>query len=176
MEQDKKGYVLWVTGLSGAGKTTVATGVVKALEKLNIPAVMLDGDNLRYILASKWGYSLTERKELGLVYARLCQHLSDSGVNIVCSTVAMFDEIRSWNRENIENYIEIYLRVPVDILIERDSKGLYKKYKENSSINNKVILDEFELPTNPDILIDNYGDCSAEESEQKIVDMIMKNI
>ena len=174
--KNKKGYVLWVTGLSGAGKTTVATGVVSALEKLNTPVTLLDGDNLRDIFASKWGYSISERKELALVYAKLCQHLSNNGVNVICSTVAMFDDVREWNRENIENYIEIYLRVPVDVLMERDSKGLYEKYKTDNSDDNKVILDEFELPQKPDIVIDNYADCSAQEAEWKIINFFMQKL
>jgi len=168
MRENDDGYVLWVTGLSGAGKTTVASGVVYALKKINIPCILLDGDEMRNILSSKWGYKAEDRLDLAYVYSKLCRHLASSGINVVIATVAMFEEVRVWNRENIPNYMEVFLRVPIDVLIERDPKGLYTKFINDRS-SESVLSDAFELPVSPDLVIDNYDQCSPEDAEWKIV-------
>jgi adenylylsulfate kinase-like enzyme/ubiquinone/menaquinone biosynthesis C-methylase UbiE len=175
MTDSNNGYVLWITGLSGAGKTTVARGVINALRKINVPCVFLDGDEMRSILSSKWGYKSEDRLELAHVYSKLCRHLASSGINVVIATVAMFEDVRQWNRDNMPSYMEVYLRVPVDILIKRDVKGLYKKFANDSS-SESVLSDAFELPSASDIVIDNYGHCSPEDAEWKIVNTFLQKL
>ena len=175
MTEKNKGHVLWITGLSGSGKTTVSTGVVKALRKINIPCVLLDGDDMRSILAAKWGYKAEDRLDLAYVYSRLCRHLAASGINVIIATVAMFEEVREWNRSNIPNYLEVFLRVPVDVLIKRDPKGLYKKFVNDTS-SESVLSDMFELPNASDLIIDNYDKCSPEEAEWKVVNTFIQKL
>ena len=98
--------------------------------------------------------------------------LSSQGFNVICCTIAMFHSVRDWNRKNISNYKEIYLKVSPEVLIARDQKNLYSKHK-NGTIKNIMGLDlSFEEPINPNIVIENNGDKSPDE----IVDFIIKNI
>ncbi len=163
------GTVYWITGLSGAGKTTIGTQLLK---KLNNNTVFLDGDNLREIYGDDIGYSLEDRKKMAMRNSRLCKMLSSQGFNVICCTIAMFHSVRDWNRKNISNYKEIYLKVSPEVLIARDQKNLYSKHK-NGTIKNIMGLDlSFEEPINPNIVIENNGDKSPDE----IVDFIIKNI
>jgi adenylylsulfate kinase-like enzyme/2-polyprenyl-3-methyl-5-hydroxy-6-metoxy-1,4-benzoquinol methylase len=120
--------VIWITGYSSSGKTTVARQVEKLLRSSGVPVVWLDGDDLRNIFAARWGYDRSERVELGKVYLQLCNHLSSQGLVVVISAIAMYDEVRHWVRTNIPRYLEVYLNVPTEIILERDAltKHLYK--------------------------------------------------
>ncbi len=150
--------IIWVTGLSGSGKTTIAKSLSKKLQLLSIRNIVLDGDNLRTIFGNRWGYEKEERKDLGFVYSRLCQFLSDEGNTVICATVAMFEDVRRWNRENNADYLEVYLQVPLSVLQKRDQKGLYTSYKEKQNADSSVYMQDYELPQNPDLVINNHGD------------------
>ena len=162
-----KGKVLWITGLSGSGKTTVSRELYRLLSEFNCPVVVLDGDVLREALGSKWGYTPEERRELAKVYGRLCKLISDSGAHVICAAIAMFDEVRDWNRKNITNYFEVFLRVPIEVLTDRDTKGLYAKYIAMEDAES-VLSDAFELPKSPDLTIDNFGSVKARAAALQI--------
>src|SRR6185437_642174 len=119
------GSVYWITGLSGAGKTTVGFELWKRLRALGRPAVFLDGDTLRQTIADELGHSSTHRNRSAKRNARLCQLLASQGHDVICTTISMFHEVQRWNREHISRYHEIYLRVPIQELQRRDRKGLY---------------------------------------------------
>lgn len=163
------GYVYWVTGLSGAGKTTVGSKLYEYLHKVNTNIVLLDGDVLRDIFKC-YDYSYEGRKNLGYQYARLCKMLNDQGLDIIICTVVMFEEIRRWNRNNIQNYREIYLEVDIEELIRRDKKGLYSAAKEKREGNVPGINMNVELPLNADITIHNYGVVTPDKAVEMIVD------
>jgi len=157
----------FITGLSGAGKTTIGKALVAELNahgQNNV--IFLDGDQTRWVFDGLFGYSLEERKKLALSYPRLCKLLTDQGFTIVFSTISMFNEVREWNRKIIENYLEIYLKVPLEILKKRDQKGLYSSNAENLM----GISAEPELPQNPDIVIENDGRFSVEECVKIILE------
>lgn len=102
-------YVYWITGLSGAGKTSVGKLLYKKMKQKYQGIVFLDGDVLREVFGNDLGYTREERIKCAMRYARLCRMLQRQGLNVICCTISMFDEIRNWNRENIENYREIYV-------------------------------------------------------------------
>ncbi len=160
-----KGILYWITGLSGAGKTTIGNRLYYQMkaEKENI--VILDGDILKKIAGKDLGYGREERLERAYRYSSLCKLLTDQGINVIICTIAMFDEIRNWNRINIENYVEVFLDVDLDILKARNRKGLYSKKADNIA----GIDVEVEYPKNPDIVIENNGQISIEESVKKIL-------
>lgn len=126
------GRVVWITGLSGAGKTTLASALVESLSTVERAVVLLDGDELRKIFAvntsNSENYSRDGRITLALQYSRLCMLLAKQGFTVVIATISLFKEIHSWNRANLPNYFEVYLKVPVEELRRRDPKGIYRRF------------------------------------------------
>lgn len=122
------GTVYWITGLSGAGKTTLARAVAAELRARGRFALLLDGDELRAILGRETGgFDPASRSELAHVYARLAHALAAQGADAVCATISMFRAVRDWNRANDRAYVEIYLDVPFAERVKRDPKGLYAR-------------------------------------------------
>ncbi len=154
----------WITGLSGAGKSTIAHLLAGKMRAAGIPVLELDGDVLRAIFSSTAGHAADDRLRLAYSYAHLCREVALQGISVICATVSMFHEVRRWNHENIPGYCEIYLRVPVDELKKRDPKGLYAAYARGE-LKNLVGLDlPAELPENPDLIIDNHTATSLNAS------------
>lgn len=160
--------LIWITGYSGSGKTTVARIVSEKLKDIGIPVVLLDGDDLRSIFGERFGHALDERRQLAYIYSRLCKHIADSGVTVVIATIAMFETVREENRASNGKYFEVYLDVPLSVRAERDPKGLYKAAvaKPSSMIGFSADLQE---PVNPDLIIANYGEILAEAAASLIV-------
>ncbi len=121
------GWVLWVTGLSGAGKTTLSHRLVDEFRRQQRPVLLLDGDVLREIFPAGAGLQVDERRALASAYARLCREISRQGIWVVCATVSMFHEVRDWNRQHLERYFEVFLDVPNAELQRRDPKGIYSR-------------------------------------------------
>ena len=119
------GRVFWITGLSGAGKTTSGAGIVEPVAMIGRPVTFLDGDALRAAIAEDLGHSAPTGARSAMRNARLCRLLAEQGADVVCATISLFHEVQRWNRENIPGYREIYLRVPLDELRRRDTKGIY---------------------------------------------------
>lgn len=151
--------VYWITGLSGAGKTSVGEVLVDILRKENDNVVFLDGDILREVFGNLFGYSNEEREKLAFIYARLCKMLADQGLTIVCCTIAMFDTVREWNSVNIKDYVEVYLKVPFSVLKMRNKKGLYSECENEP---------EFEHPKKPHLTINGDGIFSPKEIAAQI--------
>ena len=106
--------VYWITGLSGAGKTTIGKLFYEKLKTEHPNTVFLDGDMLRKVFGDDLGYTREERIKCAMRYSRLCAMLQEQGMHVVCCTISMFDCVRDWNRENINNYREIYIKVSMD--------------------------------------------------------------
>ena len=162
------GRVYWITGLSGAGKTTIGKLFYERLKRLFVNTVFLDGDELRKTFGDDLGYSEEERRKCAWRYSKICGLLASQNINVVICTISMFHEIRDWNRLNIDNYVEIYIRVSNDVLIARDQKGLYSKVSYESDtlcVGMEVIA---ELPKSPDIIIDNNGEKKPEEQVERL--------
>lgn len=161
------GGLVWITGYSGAGKTTVAKLVSNELKLQGFPVLFLDGDDLRSILGEKFGHDLDDRKKLAYIYSRLCKRICDNGITVIIATVAMFESVRSENRLSNQHYTEVYLDVPLDVRAERDSKGIY--LSDNRSLNSAG----FEEPENPDIVINNYGVTTPTIAAAQIVEYVI---
>lgn len=168
MKQD--GVLYWITGLSGAGKTTIGNRLYYELRKENNNVILLDGDILKNIVADEPGYTDIERKKRAIKYAMLCKILTDQGMIVICCTIAMFDEVREWNRKNNKGYVEIFLDVDLEVLKERDQKNLYSK-NVSGQIKNVLGMDmEVEFPKSPDITIKNDGQYTISQCVKKILD------
>ena len=160
------GRVFWITGLSGAGKTTIGYLLYTKLKAQKNPIVFLDGDELRKVFGNDLGYSKEDRLKSAFRNSRLCKLLSDQEIDVICCTISMFDAIREWNRENIKNYFEIYLDVSLETL--KDRKNIYRE-NNNDIVGINVLA---EIPKNPDIVLDNNGDFSPIEQVKKILSYI----
>lgn len=165
------GVTYWVTGLSGAGKTTIGKKLYEYIATKKENVVFLDGDVLREVYNTV-DYSPEGRKNLAFQHGRLCKMLTEQGIDVVICVIAMFDECRLWNRQYIENYKEIYLRVPIEELIRRDQKCLYSKALKNEISNVMGIDIDYEVPKCPDIKIDNYGKNSPEKVLRSIIESL----
>jgi adenylylsulfate kinase-like enzyme/phosphohistidine swiveling domain-containing protein len=151
------GRVYWITGLSGAGKTTIGQELWRRLRAAGRSVVFLDGDALREVIAEDLGHTTSSRHKSALRNARLCRMLSDQGQDVVCPTISMFHDVQQWNRENIPGYREIYLQVPLVELQRRDAKGIYAA-AQRGELRDVVGLDvPAELPKAPDLTLDNFG-------------------
>jgi adenylylsulfate kinase-like enzyme len=152
------GGVVWVTGLSGAGKTTVATALARRLLSTGVHPVLLDGDALRALLPVTMGYQQTDRRRLARYYAGLARELAEQGHLVICSTVSLFHEIHDWNRRNISRYVEVWLRVPMDELRARGRRA------ELADLPATV-----EFPVRPDVVVGNYGATTVEHAVSSII-------
>ena len=169
----KKGTVYFFTGLAGAGKTTIGGLFYRKLLDRNTDAVLIDGDQNRLKLGHSAAdgqvligerYTTEARKEGARMIFRRCRKLSDQGLDVVVCSISLYHEIRAWNRENIENYREIYLKVKNETLYQRDQKGLY-----SSRAKNVVGVDlPYDEPECPDLIIQNDG----EETPERIVERL----
>lgn len=162
------GRVYWITGLSGAGKTTIGRELWRRLRAAGRSAVFLDGDALREVIAEDLGHTLASRRKSALRNARLCRMLSSQGQDVVCPTISMFHEVQRWNRENIPGYREIYLRVPLEELQRRDAKGIYAAARRGE-LQDVVGLDvAAEIPEAPDLVLDNFGPLRIDAAVDRI--------
>lgn len=161
--------VYWITGLSGAGKTTIGKLFYEKL-KLQYPnTVFLDGDTLRIVFGNDLGYMQEDRRVCAMRYARLCAMLQEQDMNVVCCTISMFDSVREWNRKNIQSYKEIYVKVSMEKLQERDQKGLYSGITEEKEKEVVGIHMETEEPKQPDLILYNDGELTPEEQVDEIL-------
>jgi adenylylsulfate kinase len=117
--------VVWITGLSGAGKSTLARRVTHALREDGAWVLHLDGDEMRAVFGDDLGHGPEDRKKNAWRIARTCAFLAGQGALVVCSTVSLFPEIWAYNRSTVRAYLEVYLDVPLDVLIARDHRGIY---------------------------------------------------
>ena len=151
------GRVYWITGLSGAGKTTLGRELWQRLRAAGRSAIFLDGDVLRAVIAEDLGHSLADRRQVGDAQCAAVPDAREQGGDVVCATISLFHEVQRWNRENIAGYREIYLRVPMEELRRRDTKGIYAAARRGD-LSDVVGLDvPAELPEAPDLILDNYG-------------------
>ena len=177
------GAVIWITGLSGAGKSTIANILHQQIQK-NLAnsrgIILLDGDELREIFPinnnDKSQYERPARLKLAMSYANLCKCLANQGNIVIIATISLFAEVHNWNKQNLPNYYEIYLKVPLDELEKRDPKKIYQSYK-NGEINHVAGLDfAIDEPKNPFLLFDfekiSNENNSPEKISQKILDSV----
>ena len=126
------GSVIWITGLSGAGKTSVAKALVTKLREKGLSAVLLDGDELREVFPGGQRYDQETRLKLALAYGRLCRLLSRQGLNVVCATISMHRDVYAWNRAHIENYVEVLIDADADLRRQRDPRQHYQNARDGA--------------------------------------------
>ena len=149
-QNKENGIVFWITGLSGSGKTTIAKKLKKPIEKKYGKTILFSGDDIRKICKFK-SYDKTKRFAYAKSYSKLVQNISNQKVNVIIATVSLFKKVHLWNRKNIKNYCEIYIKSKTKEIIKNKKKKMYFKYKKNL-----VGIDiRPEFPQKPDIEIYN---------------------
>jgi len=153
--------VIWLIGKSGVGKTTIGRKVHEQWKAISPNTVFVDGDEIRRVFQhdrTDDAYTITGRKKNADRIAALCEWLDRQNVNVVACVLSLFHETQQWNRETYSNYFEVFIDVPLEVLVERDIKNLYKPALAGK-VKNVVGIDiPFEPPLLPDMTIDNRRD------------------
>ncbi|MED3979462.1 adenylyl-sulfate kinase [Priestia megaterium] len=163
-------FVLWFTGLSGSGKSTVANAVAKALFDKNIRNYVLDGDNVRFGLNKNLGFSAEDRTENIRRIGEVSKLFVDSGQVVLTAFISPFQEDRAQVREILEGneFLEVYVECPLEECEKRDPKGLYKKARSGEIRDFTGIDSPYESPANPELTI-NTSTQSVEECVQTVI-------
>lgn len=176
--QNEYGRVFWITGLSGAGKTTLAKAVVNRLRMEGPPAVFLDGDELREVFgavaANAANHGREGRLALAMQYAHLCRVIATQGFTVVIATISLFKEVHAWNRANLPGYFEVYLKVPLAELRRRDPKGIYRRF-DSGEISDVAGLDlPIDEPDDADWVVEYVSEISVEGQAELLITNYIK--
>jgi adenylylsulfate kinase len=163
-----KGFTLWFTGLSGSGKSTISERVAHRLQKMGLPVEILDGDIVRTHLSKGLGFSQEDRDENIKRVGFVCQLLTRNGVPNIASVISHYRAARDYNRQKINNFVEVYVACPVEVCAQRDVKGLYQKAMAGEIKHFTGVDDPYEEPLNPEITCHTDKE-SIEESVEKVV-------
>lgn len=161
--KESPGRVIWITGYSSAGKTTIGRLVESELRRRRHSTVFLDGDDLRSIFSGRWGYDRADRVELARVYFRLCSHLASQGHVVVIAAVALYQEAREWLRENVPGVLEVFLDVPEAERRLRDSAGknVYARAGDMSTM--------YDGPGEAALRLENHGSATPEAMARQVL-------
>jgi len=165
----KRGYVIWFTGIPGSGKTTLARRLKTFLDAMGLCVEHLDGDEVRPWLSPEAGFSREDRLRHLRRVAYVAHLLSRNGVYVIASFVSPYREAREVARNLIGDYfIEVYVKCPLEVAIQRDPKGLYRKALDGEIKNMTGLQDVYEEPVNPEVIVETDRE-SVEESLGKII-------
>ena len=161
--KNQKAKVIWLTGLSGSGKSTIANVLAKRLHALGMHAYVLDGDNLRMGLNVDLGFTPEDRAENVRRTSEVAKLMVDAGLIVITALVSPFEADRQRARSIFDDgdFIEVFVDTPVDICISRDPKGLYKKAKDGQIPNFTGIGQDYEKPSQPELVLDGTADTEA---------------
>lgn len=166
------GSVIWVTGLSGSGKTTLCEAVWRSLKPVLPQLVLLDGDTIRSAFGGALGYREEDRMVQVQRVQGLAKMLSEQGLLVLVAVLYSNPDLLTWNRQNLNNYFEIYLEASLSTLLGRDNNDLYGKAKRGE-ITNVVGVDiPWQAPTSPDLVINTSFPSSPDSLAQQVISTI----
>jgi adenylyl-sulfate kinase len=177
---EDRGFVLWLTGLSGAGKTTLAGRLVPELRARGLRVEVLDGDEVRTNLSKGLGFSKEDRdtnvRRIGYV-ARL---LARNGVAAITAAISPYREVRREVRRAVEDdgadFVEVYVECPLEVLAERDVKGLYKRALAGEIQGFTGVSDPYEAPSTPDVTVRTHEEAVEASAERIIAELEMRGL
>lgn len=151
-----KGVTIWFTGLSGSGKSTLAEALTRHFLARGRNVEVLDGDEVRTHLSKGLGFSREDRDTNIKRIAFVAKLLTRNGVLCISAAIAPYSEARAWARQEIGNFVEVYVKCPLDVCRERDVKGLYKLVDEGKIQHFTGVDDPYEEPENPDLVVETH--------------------
>lgn len=166
------GATVWLTGLSGAGKTTICRLVEEKLASAGIPVERLDGDVVRQQLCADLGFSREDRFRNIERVAYVAKLLTRNGVIVLASFISPYRSMRDYVRREIDSFIEVYMKCSLEECIRRDVKGLYRKAINGELAHFTGISDPYEAPEHPDLVVDTERE-TAEASAAKVVEYLI---
>jgi len=172
LKTNQKGSVIWLTGLSGSGKSTIGRIIEKKLIDKGIMAYLLDGDNVRHGLCSDLGFSEEDRSENIRRIAEVAALFEDSGVTVLVSAITPFEKMRNLARIKSKKFILVYVKADIDTCVKRDPKGLYKKALNGEILGYTGIDSPFEEPIEYDYLLDTEK-FSIDECADKLMEYLL---
>jgi len=164
----QKGFTVWFTGLSGSGKTTVSKIVEQKIRKCGRNVEILDGDVIRTNLSKGLGFSKEDRDTNIKRIAFVCKLLTRNGAANMVAAISPYRETRDHARSEIGDFVEVYVKCPVEVCIDRDPKGLYEKALSGEIDNFTGISDPYEEPFYPDVILETHKE-TPEESAEKVI-------
>lgn len=168
MMKHTKGLTIWFTGLSGAGKSTLATLLEDSFSQRGLPVVLLDGDEVRNRLTNDLGFTREDREENIRRIAYVAKLLTNVGGVVIVAAISPYAHARQNARREIANFVEVFVKCPLHVCIERDTKGLYAKAQRKEISHFTGISDPYEEPQNPEILVETDTE-QPQESLKKIL-------
>nr|MDQ3958393.1 adenylyl-sulfate kinase [Actinomycetota bacterium] len=168
-----RGCVIWFTGLSGSGKTTIAHVVEEKLLDAGVPIEILDGDVVRENLSKGLGFSKEDRDINIRRIAFVAHLLQRNGAFVITAAISPYRAIRDEARAMIKDFVEVYADAPIEVCEERDVKGLYAKARAGEIKGFTGVDDPYEAPENPEVVCDTAAE-SVEESAQKVIDKLVE--
>jgi adenylyl-sulfate kinase len=162
------GFTIWFTGLSGAGKSTLSEIIEQRLKERGRNVEILDGDIVRTHLSKGLGFSREDRDTNIKRIAFVCSLLTRNGVICISAAIAPYREARAWAREQIGNFVEVYVKCPIEVCRQRDVKGLYKLVDEGKIKGFTGVDDPYEEPEHPELVIETDKE-TIEESVSRIL-------
>jgi adenylylsulfate kinase len=161
------GFTIWFTGLSGAGKSTLSEAVQRRLNAHGRNVEILDGDVVRTHLSKGLGFSREDRDTNIKRIAFVCSLLTRNGTACISAAIAPYREAREWARKEIGNFVEVYVKCPLEVCRQRDVKGLYKLVDEGKIKNFTGVDDPYEEPENPELVVETDKE-TVQESVNRI--------
>ncbi len=174
--KNHKGLIVWITGLSGSGKSTIANLLEQKLNQANIHTYILDGDNIRHGLNSDLGFGEKDRAENIRRIGEVAKLFLDAGIVVITAFISPFKKEREGVREKADGrFFEVYLNTPLEVCEKRDPKGLYKKARKGEIPDFTGIGQRYEPPENPELTLDT-SKMSPEQCSELIFKKIMEKI
>ncbi|MAF12317.1 adenylyl-sulfate kinase [Candidatus Poribacteria bacterium] len=164
----KKGFTIWFTGLSGAGKTTISDRLVEVFTERKIHVEVLDGDVVRTNLSKGLGFSKEDRDTNIKRIAFVCKLLTRNGAGVIAAAISPYREVRAHARTEIKNFVEVYVKCPLEVCEGRDVKGLYAKARAGEIKQFTGIDDPYEEPLNAEVVVETDKE-TVDESASKII-------
>lgn len=168
-DRETTGFTIWLTGLSGSGKSTIAHFLEAELRDRGHKVEVLDGDTVRQHLSKGLGFSKEDRDTNIRRIGWVCEVLSRNDVVAIGSAISPYREIRDEIRANIGRFVEVYIEAPLEVLADRDVKGLYRKAMAGEIQNFTGVNDPYEAPLNAEVVCHSDGSETPEESAAKVM-------